>query len=301
MSGAYSVLEGAPAIVAAVGRYAVADTSRPPPLETPEVAAALGAGKAPWFDASELRAEGKKLGLGSSAAILVASLAATAIDRRAPTGEPTTDEALRDDVFPVALAAHAAAQGGGSGIDVAAAAWGGIIAALRDARGLNVVSVSLPSGFHIEIWAAGEPASTPELVRKVRALADADRVAYDALLSKLGNGARGALDATTRGSAIRLVEALALQAAGLEELGERAGAPIVPEPLRALGRLARNEGAVMMPSGAGGGDVAIYAGVRPPSTALRGLAIERGLRPLEAQVGARGVHRAGTGFEEQLR
>src|SRR5688572_33181913 len=85
LSGAYSVLEGAPALVAAVDRYALADEAREAPLITAEVRAAIAAGyliEAPWFDASALRADaaagGRKLGLGSSAAILVASLAACA-------------------------------------------------------------------------------------------------------------------------------------------------------------------------------------------------------------------------------
>ena len=41
ISGAYSVLEGAPAIVAAVDRFAWADTDRPPPMVTAEVEQAL--------------------------------------------------------------------------------------------------------------------------------------------------------------------------------------------------------------------------------------------------------------------
>ena len=76
ISGAYAVLEGAPAIVAAVDRYAVADTARAPDFVSDEVRVALGGRRAPLVDASALRADGRKLGLGSSAAILVASLAA---------------------------------------------------------------------------------------------------------------------------------------------------------------------------------------------------------------------------------
>ena len=86
LSGAYAVLEGAPAIVAAVDRYVVADASREATRVTPEVEHALarrGAAAAPWFDASALRDEtlGKKLGLGSSAAIP---------DRRKPRTFSTT-------------------------------------------------------------------------------------------------------------------------------------------------------------------------------------------------------------------
>ena len=51
LSGAYAVLEGAPALVAAVDRYVVADTARAAELVTPEVRAAIGDAAAPWFDA----------------------------------------------------------------------------------------------------------------------------------------------------------------------------------------------------------------------------------------------------------
>ena len=73
LSGAYAVLEGAPAIVSAVSRYVSCDAERVAERLTPEVLAALPSGPFPAFDASELRDGGSKLGLGSSAAILVAT------------------------------------------------------------------------------------------------------------------------------------------------------------------------------------------------------------------------------------
>src|SRR5690348_13891637 len=124
LSGSYSVLAGAPAIVAAVDRYVIADASRPADRVTAEVRAAIDAGAldaAPWFDASALRVaepDGttRKLGLGSSAAILAASLAAAS-----PKSSPP------DELFAKALSAHRAAQGGDSGVDVAASVFGGIL------------------------------------------------------------------------------------------------------------------------------------------------------------------------------
>src|SRR5690606_11058374 len=108
------------------------------------------------FDASALREGDQKLGLGSSAAILVAALAAV----RAP--EYADDDALRRATERPALRAHREAQGGGSGIDVAAAVRGGTLIARRagpDALGLD--SVELPSALRVELWASGVSASTP--------------------------------------------------------------------------------------------------------------------------------------------
>jgi len=68
LTGAYAVLEGAPAIVAAVDRYAVVDTQSP--------------GK---VDVRSLHDEaGQKLGLGSSAASLVASFGAMGAGAASP-------------------------------------------------------------------------------------------------------------------------------------------------------------------------------------------------------------------------
>jgi len=118
------VLEGAPAIVSAVSRYAIADTAKAAEMITPEVKAAIGTQPAPWFDASALRGPRGKLGLGSSAAILVASLAALELERR----RELTGEALGRAVLEHALGAHRAAQGGGSGV---AEALGLVPGALR--------------------------------------------------------------------------------------------------------------------------------------------------------------------------
>ena len=52
LSGAYAVLSGAPAIVTAVSRYVIADTSQLAELVTDEVAAALAPGQvASWVSA----------------------------------------------------------------------------------------------------------------------------------------------------------------------------------------------------------------------------------------------------------
>ncbi len=163
LSGAYAVLEGAPAIVTAVDRYALADCAREAERVTPEVSAALKGRRAPWFDARELRSDHGKLGLGSSAAILVASLGALELE----AAGLLNDAALAARVLPAALAAHASAQQGGSGIDVAASALGGTLIATRGSE-LRTEPVALPSGLVLEVWASGVPAVTRRARRACR-------------------------------------------------------------------------------------------------------------------------------------
>ena len=296
LSGAYAVLEGAPSIVAAVSRYVTADASRPAALVTDEVRAAIDAGvfpseSAPWFDASDLRTPrpdgtSRKLGVGSSAAILVASIAAVAGERllRERPGS------LAAAVFPAAYAAHRSAQPGGSGIDVAASAFGGVITAsilisIGESK-LAVAPHALPAGTVVEVFASPVSASTGELIRLVRAFAATDPVRYRRLLDAAARGSEAAIAATTPAE---LVAAIAAQLDALAELGDASGAGIVTPEAAAIRPVAAAEGAIFGPSGAGGGDIAVYLGPGPSSPRVRSLARAHGYDLLDLNVGAAGV------------
>lgn len=284
LSGAYAVLEGARAIVAAVDRYALADSSRPAPLLTPEVAAALGdRANAPWFDASALREGPRKLGLGSSAAILVASLGALALDE-APELEPGE---LARRVLGPALAAHRSAQGGGSGIDVAASVHGGVLIAERVGAELRLTPTALPADVRVHVLAADAPASTPALIRQVQALRARDAAGYHALMARQASASERAASAALDGDGAAFVAALAEQGEALAALGAAAGAGIVTDDVARLAAAARIVGAAALPAGAGGGDIALWVTHAslvepPPSDALRPIALELGARGLSA-------------------
>jgi len=289
ISGAYSVLEGAPCIVAAVDRWVVADAAREADLVTDEVRAAVDAGAMPrpvWFDASALReraADGtsRKLGLGSSAAILAASLAAAVGERYADVA------ALRAAIFPPALAAHRKAQGGGSGVDVAASVFGGVLLAeLAPDGALRTRAHPLPAGTVVEVYASPVEASTRALLARVRALREADPGRHRACLDAAGAGAREAAEAR---STAALVRAVAAQTDALGALGEAAGAAIVTAEVAALRTAAEAEGATFAPSGAGGGDIAFFLGAAAPSEGLRARAHALGLARIELAVGAEGA------------
>ena len=288
VSGAYAVLEGAPAVVTAVDRYAVADTSRAAELLTPEVKAALRDRKAPWFDASALRGQTGKLGLGSSAAILVASYGAVVGEERPGISE----QELRAAALEPCLAAHRAAQGGGSGVDVAASVLGGTLVATRKGAALSTRSIELPAGLHFEVLFAGAPASTSELIGKVRAFKARSPHGYAGVMENLVLAAEDAERAFDEGAGPGVVRALRDQLRGLTDLGEHAGVPIVTREVARLGDLAADEDAVVLPAGAGGGDVALYVGTKPPSERLSAAFDAERQRPLGLALGARGLHLA---------
>lgn len=291
ISGAYSVLEGAPCLVAAVDRYVIADATIAADFITDEVRAAVAAGaldRPTWFDASALRERtpdggSRKLGLGSSAAILAASLAAALGDRF------TSEAALASALFPIALAAHRQAQGGGSGVDVAASCFGGVLLCqLAPDGALSVSPHPLPDGAVVEVYASPVAAVTRDLLARVRALGEADPARHRACLDAAGAGARAAVAAGDVGA---LIAAVAAQTDALGALGDAAGAPIVTPEVAALRVLAEAEGGTFAPSGAGGGDIAFYLGAGPSSPALRALAEELGLAHIALAVGAPGAGR----------
>lgn len=285
LSGAYSVLAGAPAIVTAVDRYVCCDSARPAELSTPEVSAALPASAAPHFDASALRADGRKLGLGSSAAILVASLAA--VDER----QFDSDLALRQAIWGSALTAHRRAQGGGSGVDVAASTWGGTLIAQRSEDGdLQCETATLPPGLVVEAWASPIAASTPGLLAAVARLRDQAPELHGSLFGRLAAAAERAAEALRGAQIANLIEALTAQRRDFEELGRAAGAHIVTPEVAQLARAAP-AGAAVLPSGAGGGDIVLWCSSQASPPAFRALAAGLGHRLLPLQLHARGVHR----------
>lgn len=296
LSGAYAVLRGAPALVTAVDRFAEADTNRAAPFVTPEVAAALAelpGGRAPYFDASALRDERGKLGLGSSAAIVVASLAALEAARSGNT------ENLGERVLEPSLRAHRAAQGGGSGIDVMAAALGGTrivqrsphdaATATPSGRTLRSQRLPLPPDLVLEVWVLGRPASTAELVRTVLSLEASEPARFAELLGAQTAASEAAAEAVKNGDAAGFVRAASAQHDALFALGEAAGAPIVTPAVQELHERAMPR-ASLLPSGAGGGDVSLYAGLAPSDTEFREHAARLGLFLLELRMGAEGVH-----------
>lgn len=284
LSGAYSVLEGAPAIVSAVSRYVHCDSAHASALVTPEVRAALPDGPFPTFDARELRAGERKLGLGSSAAILVASLAAV---RGAEFPDASS---LRQAIHALALRAHRDAQGGGSGIDVAASTWGGTLLARREGvERLEMQKVELPASLVVQAWASSTSASTPELLARVAELRERDPGGYDATMKRLFGAARDAADAVAHGDIEALISALDSQRQDLARLGDAASVPIVTREVAELAGWAAARGAAVLPSGAGGGDIVLWVSNRPAPAEFHTLADRLGHQHVPLALNARGV------------
>jgi phosphomevalonate kinase len=275
LTGAYAVLNGAPAIAIAVSRGATADATRKTSSATPEVRAALGSVAAPHVDASPMFDGARKLGLGASAAILVASLGA--LD--AVEGTDPTEPSARERLFARALLAHRKAQSGGSGVDVAASAYGGTIRYVMDESPRRV---ALPGGLVVAAFACPTSASTPELRAKVDGLPRTR-------LGELVAIAREAADAVDAQDTAGFVILLRRTARALDRLGVAAGAAIVPAGFDALEDAAAREAASFSVAGAGGGDVAVFVGPAAPSKTFLERAGALGLASLGLSLDHKGV------------
>ncbi len=269
-------------------RYVVADARRTSEFITKEVRAA-GLARIPWFDATALRAQDRKLGLGSSAAILVASLAADKLEREGNLD----NETLAKSIFPVALKAHAIAQPLGSGIDVVASCFGGTRLAKKCGGSVAHRSIELPAAMFIEIWVAPNSCSTRDMLHKLHDFRRNHTQCYSGRILEQSEAAERAVNAAKLKDAGALVSALTAQRFALEALGHDASLDIVTRELSALADMAAKESAAILPAGAGGGDIAIFAGLRPPSAELRRLMISHEHVAIGVTLGARGVHGVG--------
>jgi phosphomevalonate kinase len=289
LTGAYAVLDGAPAIVAAVDRYAVADGARAASAPSLEVKAWSGDRSAPEVDVSALHdPSGRKLGLGSSAAALVAAVGARALT----DGEDPRDPGVRDRIFRIARDAHARAQRGGSGVDVAASVYGGVLEyATGDQPSGGIVRPrDLPDPLSVVVYDSGTSARTSDLVARVGDLRG--RGGAERLFARLREVAFEAVAFVVDRNGPGFVAAVRAFGRALDDLGRAAFAPIVPVAFAELGERACGEGAAFVPSGAGGGDVAVWIGLAPPSADFAAHAARLSMQPLALAIDHGGLRPA---------
>ena len=295
--GEYAVLAGAPAVVLAVARHAVCELTpsaayrfiasgfeapdsefRGLPLNPPNAdpAALLGWQVLRAFDGEALApatfrldtdafySEGRKLGLGSSAALCVAIEGACAH--------------LAGEVpqYERALDAHRRFQGGrGSGIDVAAAFFGG---ARRFQDGTSQpLAIALPERRFV--W-TGESADTGGRI--------------DRFAAYLNGGNTGALDNLAERSE-RLCRAPSLDALddyadALRQLDRSAGLGIYTDAHRLAEALAKVYKLAYKPCGAGGGDIgAVFADSSGQFAGFEVAAGAAGLTVLDLEAAPHGI------------
>jgi phosphomevalonate kinase len=268
--GEYAVLDGGPAIVAAVDRGVQCDVSPSPHLivETPGddrfARAALTSVDAPTaryhFSDWNSPSTTTKAGLGGSAAATVCGCLA---------GSPHLQaDALQKTAHQV----HTTVQGSGSGIDVAAAVHGGILR-FEDGR----IERLAPTVTPVVVYSGTSASTGPRIAQYVQLADRADFVSRSRTL----------VEAFADDPLLATREACLL----LDTLTARAGITWWTPGLRQIVGLAHACGGAAKPSGAGGGDCAV-ALFRSPDQAesFRRSCTAAGLIVIPTTI-ARGAHR----------
>lgn len=244
-------------------------------------------------NSSRLYEDDVKLGLGSSAAIAVAAVSSLFVEME----REISSTSAQDSILRLSLAVHGAAQGGGgSGIDVAASLFGGVVG-LSAGKPAEVKPCRLPEDLRlVTVW-SGEAASTPTLLGAVRKFAENSPEQFDVLMSEMRRVVEPFFLAP-RGVGDWIV-AVQRYGALMDRLGREADVGIVTPGIRRLTALATDLGGTAKPSGAGGGDVVLgYFSNEEAAAEFRGAARDAGVVPLDLAIEPVGV-RAASGPDER--
>jgi phosphomevalonate kinase len=239
---------------------------------------------AAWLDTSAFceRAGGKthKLGLGSSAALTVAFASALAEYTGRPSGQAHWIGRL--------IVVHRRFQNGrGSGLDIAASFFGGVISYRMNGAVENpaVAPRPLPDSFRLlTVW-SGRSTSTDAALEHLARWRAHSPVEYARALGELKEIATAADDAACRRESGALLDALRAYGDSLRRFGTASGLEIYSAEHARIAELAREHGAVYKPCGAGGGDVGVACGDDAAALeALRSAIEDAGFRALALAV-----------------
>ena len=312
--GEYAVLAGAPALVVAVDRRCEValegldgpfgeidvrapssqvtrfDAAGPSGLALIDTAAQAvtghggpGAIRAVLDSGRFFAADGRKLGLGSSAAVLSAFAAALqAYDSK---------EIIAADVGELIRLHRRLQNGAGSGIDVAAAVCGGLSEFQLDADGNAAVgSVQLPNSVGFAGIFAGQSAKTTDFVGRFEDWRRAEPSRAAPLLADLAETSAAGCNAVRSGDAAGFLAAIDAYGDLLESLGAALRCAVLTNEHRRIAALAQRYAVRYKTSGAGGGDLGIaFSEDAAALAALRDAVAAEGFLYVELGVDGQGL------------
>lgn len=217
-------------------------------------------------------ASGKKYGLGSSAAVTVATVKALCRFYHLPVN--------LEQVFKLSAIAHFSVQGNGSLGDVAASVYGGWIAYhsfdrqwLEEQRkyldlptllqlpwpDLKIENLHAPDNLSLMIGWTGKPASTSQLVDRISLFKARRQTEYRQFLANSRACIKRLVDGFHQGNLDAIQEEIRYNRTLLQNLAKRSGVLIETPSLKKLCQIAEQYGGAAKTSGAGGGDCGIVA------------------------------------------
>jgi len=247
---------------------------------------------------------GIKYGLGSSAAVVVAVV--TAIFARFRRKED------KDTIFKLAALAHVSIQGSGSGADVAASVYGGVLQyssfqaewlldVYREASTIREViekewvywslkRLTFPSSVSFHVGWTGKPASTTRLVDRILELREIRIEAFDAFIEKSERAVEKILHGIEQEDTQLLFTGIHENREALATVGEEAGVSVETPLLKKLSDVALEQGGAGKLSGAGGGDCGIaFMPAELDEQALLQAWKAAGIKPLDLKPNIEGI------------
>src|SRR5699024_2321926 len=252
-------------------------------------------------------ASGVKYGLGSSAAVTTAIV--TAILHAHLTEKPT-----KELLFRLSALAHVRTQGTGSGADIAASVYGGMIEytsfqadwlLAADQRAHTVTElmkqdwpyasvrpVTLPEDLQIYVGWTGTPASTVRLVDQIMLLKENNPSTFDSFLRNSETSVQLFLQGMKNANYDQVCKGIEANRATLAQLGVDANVPVETPLLYKLHEGAVRLGGAGKLSGAGGGDCGIaFLPQSSSKEALFSIWEQSNIHPLQIQLTTEGAIR----------
>jgi len=250
---------------------------------------------------SELDDEsGKKYGLGSSAAV-VTSIVASMLNYFLPI-KPA--DML---IFKLAAISHVKTQGNGSGADIAAATYGGVLEyssfqaewLLEEIKNdksltdlvekkwtyLKINPITIPKELELCIGWTGNPASTSNLVNKVLKLKENDPSKFKTFIHHSERAVQDFLKGMETNDIPLLFKGIKTNRQALAKVGQRANVRLETPLLKTLSDLAERYGGVGKQSGAGGGDCGIaFMPSKEKNEQLKQAWLDAGIKPMALAV-----------------
>ena len=231
-----------------------------------------------WGEKSQLEVNGemKKIGFGSSAASVVATIAGLLKFN----GMDIKTRETKDLIYKLSTIAHYFAQGKvGSAFDVAASTYGGAFVykrfdpdwlvkemeagktvkdvAERDWPGFYVENLKVPDDFLLLVGWTKESASTSTMVKQMDEFKNNRFEEYKNIYANIGKLVSELVDSWKAGNKGKIIELLRKNEDHLRELGNKSGVNIETYELKQMAKIANKNGAAGKLSGAGGGDCGI--------------------------------------------
>jgi phosphomevalonate kinase len=253
---------------------------------------------------SDLQTGSAKLGLGSSAAVSVAVLAAVLAFHGIASN--SYDERLR--LFKLTVLAHSGAQGSGSGADLAAAIFGSVTCYRRYDNSwvkpgtlelehllkvnwplLGIEKLPWPSDLGLTIGWTGQPASTVNFIEEFAYVKDKEPELFYRFLFSANAATAAARNALIDCDSSQLKQSIGQYRHLLQELQSHFLEPIETAKLVALIESAEGLGLVAKSSGAGGGDCGLALGANEKLPELNQTWTSLDIRPLDLELDFEGL------------